>query len=982
MSSDTESLAGAAYREDMADNERMTMHTSPDNRYASLNFLASLAGFREDGATDKGNGNFFTAQKFRDLRSIARCKRNTDGTRSKLEPGDDSEAWEPYPVFATGNNDFADFGLGIALYFATLKIMGCCMIVCFFINTYLLGYYSSDEYSGGDQDSSTSALIPGDLVGSAWCPDSQKRGSVPRVGGGNITVYDCPFDESIGFLDFTSTLVVMCTVLGMTYFQDKIANALDEAQQTAEDYSIEVEDPGESDEDYDPYEWKRFFEQFGEVVSVTIAVKNGKLMKLLAYRKALIYKCVKAGWHLQDDPDFVPDEPRKALINGDDMDLETFRSLASKEPISPLLLIPMKAGFGRSVQFNCEKLIAVNAQIKARLTEFADNRPIPARVFVTFDLEESQRKCLATLRCGSVFAFLDQENPTFVQTEEALACTTKQFHGNVLRVLAGPEPEDVKWENLDIEPMTLYFLSMALNFVAFCVVIVMAYIVKALSDSGNTGLTAIFISFSNIMLPTTMKIINSYEPHATNTNLQASLLFKIVAARWTISALVVYAITYWSDTTEVDKLKSIMAILMADAVTSPAIRVLDVFGKIKRYALAPFARTQEAMNSLYLGGSWFLAERFSDMTKTVFICMFYSAVMPAAFLVTSFALFLNYWVDKYLLLRSWQVPPLLNAKIVKTTQAHLACVVLVHCIISLHYFAGFPFDHVGTPNADGEYEWVDKNLWNEGIFIVFGTRDWMSSSQKNVSRFYQVFCIIGVIIVVTYYSGRMIQDTLYTLFIGQPSDDTEIAVRPAVKGERYYLEDDYGNPISEAIKASDPDVDLNGYIPQMEHPALDYPQVATYLPFDHSEENTLDPSDKETPVFTQAMLTWNVPRSLSTVDLNGEPCPVTYRGNNLYADPILRDVANKQRLFSLVKVFKQHRAAFVNQTVKQGQTAAPSTAFIPNAVAAPPAPAAVEVSSLPEPPMGAGSINAPPPPPGAGGGGIPLAPPPAGIPDP
>ena len=52
-------------------------------------------------------------------------------------------------------------------------------------------------------------------------------------------------------------------------------------------------------------------------------------------------------------------------------------------------------------------------------------------------------------------------------------------------------------------------------------------------------------------------------------------------------------------------------------------------GWIDHYILAPFARTQEKMNRLFLGTEWSLAERYSDMSKSIFIALSFAAIYPS-----------------------------------------------------------------------------------------------------------------------------------------------------------------------------------------------------------------------------------------------------------------------------------------------------------------------------------------------------------------
>ena len=62
---------------------------------------------------------------------------------------------------------------------------------------------------------------------------------------------------------------------------------------------------------------------------------------------------------------------------------------------------------------------------------------------------------------------------------------------------------------------------------------------------------------------------------------------------------------------------SIQAVLLADAVTNPLIRLLDIGGNLKRHVLAPIAGTDERAKSLEVGTDWLLAERYTDLAKTM-----------------------------------------------------------------------------------------------------------------------------------------------------------------------------------------------------------------------------------------------------------------------------------------------------------------------------------------------------------------------------
>lgn len=433
-------------------------------------------------------------------------------------------------------------------------------------------------------------------------------------------------------------------------------------------------------------------------------------------------------------------------------------------------------------------------------------------------------------------------------------------------------------------------------------------------------LAAFFISFCNLALPMIMKFLNSFERHATQTATEASLLFKLVIARWTISAFVVYILTPWRETLDGEKIAGVMAILMADAITTPIIRLLNIGPTFNRYFLAPLAKNQDSMNKLFKGASWFLAERFSDMTKTIMICFFFSSLIPSAYLITAFALVLSFWVDKYCLLRTWQVPPMLDARIVATNRSHLAIIILLHCIVTLHYYAGWPFDNVvcekdgdiqphddaciagayaalnGT-DTDGWNVYVENtNLWQHGNFIVFRPRSFMSSDQKALVAAYQIFAIISMVFICVFYFGHAFGWSLFTLFIGVPKDTTDVARRPGSPIEEYFQEGRAGEPIESSS------VETDAYVPQLHVRGIDQPQLAIYHPDLGATHPPMNPATGELDLsrswFPGKMLSWN---EVPFFD-------IYYKDNNLFLDECLQtfvpNLEDRIKLFSSCNILK------------------------------------------------------------------------------
>jgi hypothetical protein len=78
---------------------------------------------------------------------------------------------------------------------------------------------------------------------------------------------------------------------------------------------------------------------------------------------------------------------------------------------------------------------------------------------------------------------------------------------------------------------------------------------------------------------------------------------------------------------------------------TPALRIIDIWGAIQKHYLGPRSRTQEQMNMWFQGTPYNLGERYTDLTKIMFLCFFYAALFPAAFFFGSAILTIQYYVS-------------------------------------------------------------------------------------------------------------------------------------------------------------------------------------------------------------------------------------------------------------------------------------------------------------------------------------------------
>ena len=60
---------------------------------------------------------------------------------------------------------------------------------------------------------------------------------------------------------------------------------------------------------------------------------------------------------------------------------------------------------------------------------------------------------------------------------------------------------------------------------------------------------------------------------------------------------------------------AVQAVLFADVFANPLIRVLDLYGLVKRYVAAPMAGTEDRAKELNEGTEWSLSERYAESQR-------------------------------------------------------------------------------------------------------------------------------------------------------------------------------------------------------------------------------------------------------------------------------------------------------------------------------------------------------------------------------
>ena len=192
--------------------------------------------------------------------------------------------------------------------------------------------------------------------------------------------------------------------------------------------------------------------------------------------------------------------------------------------------------------------------------------------------------------------------------------------------------------------------------------------------------------------------IDIYIPYCTRYKTLTFLSFLNVfnaiflTARFMNSAVLTFLVTRKSDFLSAQFVSKIQIVMILDIIVPPILRLLDVYNVFMRYVIAPQSKSQALMNKHFNGTFWNLAERYTDAMKKVFFCFYYAWVCPSGFGITAIGLLVDYYVDKYLLLRRWRTPPAIGPHLSIASRVYFYLSVCVATFLFIWAFRSWPFD--------------------------------------------------------------------------------------------------------------------------------------------------------------------------------------------------------------------------------------------------------------------------------------------------
>ena len=729
--------------------------------------------------------------------SVSKLSRKVLKGEQKLDiavPGENTYETEFYHPITTPLNQMGDFGLGVGLYFATLRAMTVLMILAGLMNIPNIRYFMSNKYSKAQQG------VKWYLKGSAVC-NVQEWVPCPTCTSDDFKDIEERFLQNViigveeqelilglrnncdgatfrvGMVNFGTTLLVLVGVIALRFYLQKKEIEFDLDEQTAQDYSIAVRNP--PDDAVHPEEWRDFFMtnfHGSHVTCCTVAVDNDDLVHTLVARRELL-KTIEDS--LPDESDFSIENLKKTAI-----DIESKRNSFQR------FLAKISGGIPAKVY----KLVHLNDTI-VELSQ----KPWPAStIFVTFENELAQRLVLEKMLVAQVDA--TKQNRNAVSDQNLL------FRGEHVCLVEEPaEPSTIRWQDLGVTKKEVAIKFLATGFV-LVLLAVSFYVIQTLHRI-NVLFSAFAISFSNAIFPTLAKMLSKVEKHANEERREVWLYIKIAIFRCLNTVVVILIITPYTSTTlgeKDDLLAGVYSIFFAEIVTANVLQLLDIAENFKRHFLAPRAKSQEAMNLNMRGSEIFLAERYTNMTKLVFLAIWYCPLYPGVLFMSAIALFINFFTDRFSLMRSWKPSPKLGRSMsVFTRDFVFPIFVITMAFVAVRNWSFFTYDHLckvsssedEMPDIEIEINGTAVNLKNEYRFCARNSEG-MTNEQENLISIYATSAytvtaaVAAVVIACILFYVRRIYVASYKP-TGEAQDipfstvDSRTAYIPQVKSEAF-----------------------------------------------------------------------------------------------------------------------------------------------------------------------------------------------------
>jgi len=379
---------------------------------------------------------------------------NSDKKYKHVDPGLEDKS-ELYSFLSTPSRAISEWGIGVALYFQSLKAFSFALFVACLISIPNIQFYGSKDYHNHQtSDVYGSSNIPYRFIGSAVCVNTQWVTCEESYCDTTQMEYNY-IDYAISSVNTTFVRKSLCNVEGRAiissyitiwslivftlffgWYQRKLAVCLDEDLITASDYSIHVKNP--PPDATDPDEWRDFFMTYAKgpnphVAGCTIVLNNDLFIWQLINRRICRNELRKL---LPSTNINNTDAVKKDValhIEKRNQQRFSFVGLLFSLTLKPILNL-----LNRFVP--AEKLLEKIEMYSDKIRELQDEKYDVADVFITFETESGQRNALKTLNQGKLNIRSNEST--------GLMDETHQFKGQFLDIQEATEPSAVRYQDL------------------------------------------------------------------------------------------------------------------------------------------------------------------------------------------------------------------------------------------------------------------------------------------------------------------------------------------------------------------------------------------------------------------------------------------------------------------------------------------------------------------------------------------------------
>ena len=605
------------------------------------------------------------AQKHRQahyIRQIGKALREQNSERCKC-CGFPINA-EPFPL-SCDMMDLSELGSGFPLYFEFARIVGLILL----LGIVIVGI---------------PCIIGNSIPGKADEWDADKDSWIVKASLGNYgdtdhiyPVWQCGLH--IGFM----ILIILIYHISRRWFEAKDRD-FDLVATTAKDYTVHAYGLGT---DITEQEVKEFFEEYGrfdkkraKVVKVVFAYKIKEyidnLRKLEEYAETIrmIEEYEKQGMVLK------PRVWTKRILNKEEIKLEIEKITKDIKKYED----DLPAGVGRDL--------------------------LTGQAFITFETQADARA--VELKYGREWAYRlwDSTFRTFCCCYSKTK--TQKFHNKSIKANIAYEPNDIFWENLEVsfhDRIISTLKTSLFTFFAISVTFGMVYGMKVLSRQEKENYSknsetqswkiraisiwpSIVIVIINFILARSTRYSTSFErPHSV-TAYNISVALKLTFAMFFNTAVIALIVNFeWKKDWFVPGglVTDATYILISNAFVSPLLYFFSPMVcvhklKMRKVAKAAYISQHDA-NLLIENPEVDMAQRFANISKTILLTFCYAPLIPVAFLFSALAIFLEYWIFKYLLLRRHSWPKKLSGDLAKTVFNIIPLSVLLYSVMNFVY---------------------------------------------------------------------------------------------------------------------------------------------------------------------------------------------------------------------------------------------------------------------------------------------------------